>query len=196
MTGNARTCVLAMLLGLAACGGGDSGAAAPPPAGTATVTVVNHHCTIVVRGGMDGDFYDVQIRPGETLTVTDVAVGTHTLEAWSEEGLHWSYPVTIGAAGLTWTINMPAGTGCLKLVNNTGMTMTGFYLVGAPSGCTSSSWGSNRLPVSVPSGRSVVFSEVHQGTYDVRADAGTGIWRACSWSVGAGTTSTLTMNPL
>jgi hypothetical protein len=189
--------LLAVAFVLVGCPGPHHSDSATAATGVATLTVVNNHCIKIVGGSMDNEYEAFTIQPGESQS-GEVPIGRHTFEAWSEEGRHWTRgPVDVGPAGLTLTLEMqPPGAGCLKVVNSSGLTMTDLFLTTAPNGCTSSSWGIDRLGSStIPSGQSVVVSGINQGSYDVRAVAGGLGWRGCGYPISAGATATLTMNP-
>jgi hypothetical protein len=125
-------------------------------------------------------------------------LGSHTLEAYSQEGLHWG-PTTyaIPAGGFTWTLYMPAGTGCVKLVNNTGYTMYHWYMPVSPNGCSYASWGTDALGTYiVPSGSSFIISNVAAGYRDFEARTSGSVyyyWWLCSAYVTAGITNVWTI---
>jgi hypothetical protein len=167
------------------------------PPTTATLTVVNNHCTTITNLYIDGVSQPFTIAAGGTHLVTGVPIGSHTLEAYSQEGLHWG-PIAyaIPAAGFTWTLSMPTGTGCVKLVNNTAYTIYHWYIQPAGNICTYGIYGSDVLgALTVSPGSSFIISNVAAGSRDFYASisGGSVYWRSCSQYVTAGTTFTWTL---
>jgi hypothetical protein len=90
------------------------------------------------------------------------------------DGTSWAInAVAITAGGtFTWPLYMPAGTGCLTVVNNTTTdTINYLYDPPSPSGCTGNNWGTEQLQgaATIPPGSSFTLTNVPAGAHDLRA---------------------------
>jgi hypothetical protein len=161
---------------------------------TATLTVVNNHCTTITTLVVDGVNQGITIPAGQSHQLTGVPIGSHTLEAYSQEGVHWGPATyTVPVTGFIWPLGMPAGTGCVKLVNHTAITVYHWYIQPAGNICTYSVTGSDVLgALTVPPGASFIISGVNAGYLDFYATNSTGavFWKSCTQPLSAGTTFT------
>ncbi|HEU4384319.1 MAG TPA: hypothetical protein VFR85_12580 [Anaeromyxobacteraceae bacterium] len=136
--------------------------------------------------------------PAGTFTLTGIPVGTYDAYALGIDGTYWAtngIPITMGGA-FPWNLYMPAGTGCLTVVNNTPTsdTIDLLYDPPSPSGCTGNNWGTERLGgVIMLPGASFTLGNVSPGAHDLRASGFTALldpsnYVACGAGIQAGGT--------
>jgi hypothetical protein len=169
----------------------------PPEVGS--VMVVNNHCIaldqLYLRPPSSPTWSPNQlaspVAPGGTFTLTGLPVGTYDVSAGALDGLSWtSYGIAVTAGGtFTWSVYMPAGTGCLTVVNNGPHTIDYLFDPFSPMGCSSDLWGTERLggQLILPD-TSFTLSNVPQGTHDfwARSVASAVDYRVCAMGIPPG----------
>lgn len=181
-------CALALL---AACGGGGDDPPPPPPT-TGALTVANHHCipieALYVRPASTADWgpnqLAVVVAPGASFTVGQLPPGTYDVWAEAGDGVYWDdYGIAIPAGTMyPFPLNMPAGTGCVKVVNSSGYDIGPLYAAATPDGCTYGTWGNDQLGGGfLARGQSFMLSIMAAGDYDLWAydTSGTVSWDNC-----------------
>ncbi|HEU4384316.1 MAG TPA: hypothetical protein VFR85_12565, partial [Anaeromyxobacteraceae bacterium] len=119
------------------------------------------------------------VDPLGTFTLTDIPVGTYDAYAVAIDGVNWTtygIPITAGGDYPWGPLYMPAGTGCLTVVNESTVSIGYLYDPPSPSGCTSDLWGNEQLvgatiPPCFPPAPCPAFtlSNVPAGAHDLRA---------------------------
>ncbi len=180
---------------LAACSGGGDDPPPPPPPTTGAVTVVNSHCIpieelyLVPSTSMDwgANQLTASVAPGASFTVSNVPPGSYDVMAVAADGVAWEdygIPVVAGAT-YPWPFPMPAGKGCLQVVNSSAFTVRYLWAARASSGaCTygGSLWGTEQLQSwTIAPGQSFTLSNMDAGyDYDLLAqDTTGGGWDTC-----------------
>ena len=183
-------CALALL---AACGGGGDDPPPPPPT-TGALTVANHHCipieALYVRPASTADWgpnqLAVVVAPGASFTVGQLPPGTYDVWAEAGDGVYWDdYGIAIPAGTMyPFPLNMPAGTGCLQVVNGSAYTIAALWAPVSSYGCTSGAWGTEQLQGwTIAPGQSFTLSNMAAGyDYDLWAENPTGTvsWDNCA----------------
>jgi len=91
---------------------------------------------------------------------------------------------------------MPAGTGCLMVVNNTADTINFLFDPFSPSGCSGNNWDTEQLQgYQILPQTSFTLSNVPQGAHDLRAMGVSPLgdpvdYRVCGMGIPAGGTFT------
>jgi uncharacterized repeat protein (TIGR02543 family) len=176
----------------------------PPDLGS--LAVMNNHCIAVDQlylkpassPNWSANQLVAPVDPGTTFTFTGMPVGTYDVSAVALDGESWITSGLAVAAGgtFTWSTYMPAGTGCLTVVNNTADTIDFLFDPPSPSGCGANSWGTERLMgTPILPNTSFTLSRVPQGPHDLRVMGRTPIGdpvdtRLCGMGVPAGGTFT------
>jgi hypothetical protein len=176
----------------------------PPVPTTGSLQVVNNHCNpigeLYVSPASSGVWGANQllssITPGGSLTLTSIPVGLYDVKAVGTDGVVWTtYGISITAGGTyTWSLYMPLGTGCLKVMNLSIFTIGDLYVPLSPYGCTYDLWGSDQLgSQTIPPSWSFTLSNVGAGYHDLGAVSGIVYWTSCSTYIAAGATFTWTL---
>jgi hypothetical protein len=183
----------------------------PPNVGS--LSVVNNHCLALTELYLrpsssplwSPNQLTLPVAPTGSFTLTSIPVGTYDLSGVAIDGMTWTTPGAVIAAGgtFTWPLYMPAGTGCITIFNNTpDETINFFFDPAAPAGCGGSNWGTEQLGGStIPPGASFTLSNVPQGAHDLRAmgttaTGGTVDRQVCGMGVPSGGTFTWNFLPL
>jgi hypothetical protein len=189
-----------------AAGGTSTWTLLPPVVQTGSLKVNNYHCNPVselyVSPASSGSWGINQLTSSiaslGVFTLGSIPAGSYDVKAVGGDGILWtSYGVSITAGGtFTWSLSMPAGTGCVKVANTTAQTIGWLYMPLSTLGCTSGLWGSDQLGIySIPAYSNFTLSNVGAGYRDLRAWnlASTIYWQTCTAYIGAGTTYTWTL---
>jgi len=182
------------------------------PPDTGSLAVVNNHCIAVdqlfLKPSSSPNWSPNQlvspVAPGATFTITSMPAGNYDvsavaldLESWTTSGI----TVTLGGT-FTWSTFMPAGTGCLMVVNNTADTIDFLYDPPSPSGCSGNLWGTELLGGSpILPNTSLTISRIPPGAHDLRALGVTPLGdpvdvRACGAGIASGNTVSWYLGPL
>ncbi|HEU4383084.1 MAG TPA: hypothetical protein VFR85_06200, partial [Anaeromyxobacteraceae bacterium] len=154
----------------------------PPNMGS--LAVVNNHCLAVTElylapsGSPSGSLNQITIPvdPLATFTLTGIPVGTYDAYALGIDFTYWAInqiPITIGGT-FTWNLYMPAGTGCLTVMNNTAdETIDSLFDPPSSPMCSTNplnmNWGTERLMgATIPPATSFTLSNVPAGAHDLR----------------------------
>ena len=178
-----------------------------PPQGQ--LRAVNNHCISItelyVSPASSGSWGPNQlasaIAPGGSFTVTAIPPGAYDVRAVAQDAVSWTvYGISITAGGTyTLNLNMPAGTGCLRVQNSTGVTIYTLYVTPSLLGCNNNIWGNDQLGTqTIANGSSHTVSSIPAGTYDFKADdvaIGGIVWQRCATSIVANTTYVWTLIP-
>ncbi|HEU4384317.1 MAG TPA: hypothetical protein VFR85_12570 [Anaeromyxobacteraceae bacterium] len=179
------------------------------PPDTGSLAVVNNYCLAVTElylapsGSPAWSPNQVvpPLGPMGTFTLTGIPVGTYDAYALGIDGTYWAIngiPITIGGT-FTWGLYMPAGTGCLTVVNNTptGDTIDLLYdPPSSPSCPNNTNWGTEQLGgVVILPGASFTLGNVSPGAHDLRASGFTALgdpsnYVACGAGIQGGGTVT------
>jgi uncharacterized repeat protein (TIGR02543 family) len=180
-----------------------------PATGSGSIELVNHHCIAVdqlyVRPSSSPTWSANQLlvpaaANGGTFTLAGVAVGVYDVRAVALDGVSWTTSgIAVTAGGtFTWSLFMPAGTGCLTVVNNTPYTIEYLYDPLSPSGCNGNVWGTERLGgLQILPDATFTLSNVPQGAHDFWARSLTSAvdYRVCGMGVPGGGTFTWYLIP-
>jgi hypothetical protein len=177
----------------------------PPEPTTGALRMENYHCNPVDQlyvspassGSWGTDQLSGTVATNGNFTLTSIPAGEYDVKAVGMDGIFWtSYGITItGGATYTWSLYMPSGTGCLKVVNSSSYTVSELYTPSSSSGCTYNSWGIDQLGAqTIPPGYTFTLSNLGAGYHDLDAeDTVGGYWYACDRYITAGQTHTWTL---
>jgi hypothetical protein len=178
----------------------------PPAPTVGSLRMENYHCNpidqlYVAPAGSSSwgtDQLSGTIAANGNFTLSSIPAGLYDVKGVGIDGVYWTtYGISItSGATYTWSLYMPSGTGCLKVVNSSSYTIGYLYTPASPSGCTYDSWGPDQLgSQTIPPGYTFTLSNLEAGNHDIDADqlGGTIYWSRCSTPITAGGTYTWTL---